>query len=52
MVSPQHLRQEYLPELIEAVKETGNEAAIETLDTLVDGRRLRDIADLPFALAI
>jgi hypothetical protein len=41
-----------LPELIEAVKDTQQEAAIETLDILIDGRRLRDIADLPFDLAV
>ena len=41
-----------LPELIEAVKELDNEAAMETLDMLVSGRRLRDISDLPFDLAI
>ncbi len=41
-----------LPELIEAVKDTRQEAAIDTLNILVDGRRLRDIADLPFDLAV
>jgi hypothetical protein len=41
-----------LHELVEAVKEVSSEAAIETLDMLIDGRRLRDIADLPFDLAI
>lgn len=41
-----------LHELAEAVQEVGSEAAIETLDMLIEGRRLRDIADLPFDLAI
>ncbi len=41
-----------LHELVEAVKEVGSEAATETLEMLIDGRRLRDIADLPFDLAI
>ena len=41
-----------LHELVEAVKEVGSEAATETLEILIDGRRLRDIADLPFDLAI
>src|SRR5574341_777118 len=41
-----------LHELVEAVRESNNEAALETLEMLIDGRRLRDIADLPFDLAI
>jgi hypothetical protein len=41
-----------LPELLEAVKATGDQTAIETLETMVDGKRLWDIADLPFDLAI
>lgn len=41
-----------LPELIQAVKEVGSEDAIETLDTLVQGRRLKDISDLPLDLAV
>jgi hypothetical protein len=41
-----------LHELVEAVKEVGSEAATEALEMLIDGRRLRDIADLPFDLAI
>ena len=41
-----------LSELIEAVRDTSQEAAIETLAMLIDGRRLRDIADLPFDLAV
>jgi len=41
-----------LLELREAVEETGNEDQKDMLNTLVDGRRLRDITDLPFDLAI
>ncbi len=41
-----------LHELEKAVKEVGNETEQEQLDTMVNGRRLRDIADLPFDLAI
>jgi hypothetical protein len=41
-----------LHELVESVQEVGSEAATETLEMLIDGRRLRDIADLPFDLAI
>ena len=41
-----------LSELIQAVKEVGSEDAIETLDTLVQGRRLKDISDLPLDLAV
>ncbi len=40
-----------LPELGEAVAEYGNEAISEMFDTLVKGKRLRDISDLPFDLA-
>lgn len=40
-----------LKELTEAVDESGNETQKEMLDTLVNGRRLRDISDLPFDLA-
>ena len=39
-----------LRELVEAVAENDSESDI--LDTLVSGRRLRDISDLPFDLAI
>ena len=35
-----------LYELIRAVKEVGSEDAIETLETLVQGKRLKDISDL------
>ena len=41
-----------LYELIRAVKEVGSEDAIETLDTLVSGKRLKDISDLPLDLAV
>jgi len=40
-----------LPELIAAVRESANESQQEMLETLIEGRRLRDIADLPFDLA-
>lgn len=41
-----------LPELIKAVNEVGSEDAIETLKTLVEGKRLKDISDLPLDLAV
>ncbi len=41
-----------LPKLVRAVDESGNESQKEMLDMLIEGRRLRDIADLPFDLAI
>jgi len=41
-----------LPELIRAVDQSGNESQQEMLNMLVTGHRLRDIADLPFDLAI
>ncbi|HDQ73009.1 MAG TPA: restriction endonuclease [Chloroflexi bacterium] len=41
-----------LPELTEAIREMNNEDQMEMLQTLVQGRRLRDISDLPFDLAI
>jgi len=41
-----------LPELQEAIRETGSEDHIEQIETLVNGRRLRDISDLPVDLAI
>lgn len=40
-----------LHELLEAVEETENEDQRDMLKTLVQGRRLRDISDLPFDLA-
>lgn len=41
-----------LYELQEAVKATGNEDQADVLNMLLNGRRLRDISDLPFDLAI
>lgn len=41
-----------LYELIRAVNEVGSEDAIETLETLVQGKRLKDISDLPLDLAV
>lgn len=39
-----------LPELRSSVEEAGYEDSLELLDTMVEGRRLRDIADLPLDL--
>ncbi len=41
-----------LPELIQAIRQVDNEDQMDMLHTLVQGRRLRDISDLPFDLAI
>ncbi len=41
-----------LYEQIEAVKEIGAEDAMETLKVLTEGKRLKDISDLPLDLAI
>jgi hypothetical protein len=41
-----------LHELREAIRETKSNDHIEQIDTLIRGRRLRDISDLPFDLAI
>ena len=41
-----------LYELIRAVNEVGSEDAVETLETLVQGKRLKDISDLPLDLAV
>ncbi|KAA0261900.1 MAG: restriction endonuclease, partial [Chloroflexi bacterium] len=41
-----------LPELQKAAEFLNNEAVLEELDILVNGKRLRDISDLPFDLAI
>ncbi len=41
-----------LYELIRAVKEVGSEDAAETLKTLVQGKRLKDISDLPLDLSV
>jgi len=41
-----------LYELAESVEEVGDETLSEMFDLLVNGKRLRDISDLPFDLAI
>ena len=41
-----------LPELHQAIAEIDNPDQLDMLNVLVDGRRLRDISDLPFDLAI
>lgn len=41
-----------LPELRIAVAEKGTADDKELLSAMVDGRRLRDVSDLPFDLAI
>lgn len=41
-----------LYELIEAVKATGAEDSIEMLNVLIEGKRIKDISDLPLDLAI
>lgn len=41
-----------LYELVEAVKETGAEDAIEMLNVLIEGKRLKDISDLPLDLCV
>lgn len=41
-----------LPELLETVKELGYEDAIEMLQTMIEGKRLRDVSDLPLDLVI
>lgn len=41
-----------LPELITAVRATGKTDVIETLNTLVEGKRLKDISDLPMDLSV
>ncbi len=40
-----------LPELQEAIKGIGNEDQLDMLNIMIDGKRLRDISDLPFDLA-
>jgi hypothetical protein len=40
-----------LPELQEAVKESGSESQQDMLQGMIEGQRLRDISDLPFDLA-
>lgn len=41
-----------LPELVDAVSKVGSDESKELLETLVNGNRLRDIADLPIDLAV
>jgi hypothetical protein len=41
-----------LNELDAAASAAGDESQLEMLELLVSGRRLRDISDLPFDLAI
>ena len=41
-----------LHELLASAKELNNEESLEILNMMVQGRRLRDISDLPFDLAI
>ena len=41
-----------LYELIEAVRDTGAEDSIEMLESLISGKRLKDISDLPLDLAV
>jgi hypothetical protein len=41
-----------LYELMNAVKENGSEDSLEMLQMLVDGKRLKDISDLPLDLAV
>jgi len=41
-----------LPELVEAVRKVGSEEQLEMLMGMIDGRRLRDVSDLPLDLAI
>ena len=41
-----------LPELIEVVKELGNEDSEEALNIMIYGKRLKDISDLPLDLAV
>ena len=41
-----------LYELVDAVKEIGAEDALEMLNVLIEGKRLKDISDLPMDLAI
>lgn len=41
-----------LPELLDTVRTHKDEGSLELMNIMVDGRRLRDISDLPFDLAI
>lgn len=41
-----------LQELVNAVREAGDSTSKELLETMIQGRRLRDISDLPFDLVV
>jgi len=41
-----------LPELRAAVRDKGGEDTKELLDMMIEGKRLKDIADLPLDLAV
>ena len=41
-----------LPELKKTIEQIDNQDQLDMLNTMIDGRRLRDISDLPFDLAI
>jgi len=41
-----------LPELIHSVSESGYDDSKEILDTMVEGKRLKDISDLPLDIAV
>ena len=41
-----------LYELIDSVSRFGNDEAKDTLETLLEGRRLKDISDLPLDLCV
>jgi len=41
-----------LPEMLNVVKTLGYEDAEEMLHTMIDGKRLRDISDLPLDLVV
>lgn len=41
-----------LTELLQTVEEIDSDVQLDMLKTMVDGKRVRDISDLPFDLAI
>ncbi len=41
-----------LPELVKAVEATGAEDSIEMLNVLIEGKRIKDISDLPLDLSV
>lgn len=41
-----------LPELKKTIEQIDNQDQLDMLNTMIDGRRLRDISDLPFDLEI